>query len=83
MNQLHLKYQQETGNQVQRDINLIQNHSDFKHLYDYIKWLEELIEEQECLIKIAADLIPDTKDKVKIKFFENHSNHYYGKNNNK
>jgi len=47
MNKLHLKYQQDTGNQVQRDINLIQTHSDFKHLYDYIKWLEEKINETD------------------------------------
>ena len=83
MNELHLQYQKDTGNQVQRDINLIQTHSDFKHLYNYILWLEELIEEQERLIKITVDLIPDTKNEIKIKFFENHSNHYYGKNNNK
>ena len=47
MNELHLKYQQDTGIQVQREINLIQSHSDFKRLYDYIEWLEEKITANE------------------------------------
>ena len=47
MNELHLKYQQDTGIQISKEINLIRYHSDFKYLYDYIQWLEEQIETNE------------------------------------
>jgi len=46
MSKFHLKYQQDTGIQVRREINLIKNHSDFTHLYNYIKWLEEKVNEK-------------------------------------
>ena len=42
----------------------------FSNLYDYIQWLEEQITEQEQLLKIAVDLFPDTKEELKIKYFE-------------
>ena len=45
MNELHLEYQRDTGNQVARDVDLIEHHEDFAHLSDYIKWMEDRLKD--------------------------------------
>ena len=67
MNELHLKYQQDTGIQINKQINFIneeEHADDFSKLYDYIKWLEEKITTNE-------------KDK------NQHTKDYYDKRRNK
>jgi len=68
MNELHLKYKMETGYWPTDDIHNCE--IDFEQAYKYIQWLEEQNDEQEQLLKIAIDLIPDTKKELKIKYFE-------------
>ena len=68
MNKRHLKYKMETGYWPTDDIRKCEE--DFEQAYKYIQWLEEQIAEQEQLLDIAIDLIPDTKEELKIKYFE-------------
>ena len=67
MNELHLKYQQDTGLQISKQIEGLCKNGPPSYnykLYDYIKWLEE---------KITAN----EKDK------NQHSKHYHERERNK